>query len=545
MNGVKIDDYIATQQYSTMDEKEKKEKREKRIANCVHRWIIKLKEKNLEFAIPTSDLVTQLCNFDSRDIYKTKILFKEIGPNGYVHPIPIRIDSVLYNHTNIWSAEEKQKQLHAAGLKTHPRGVDPGDKETDGVHMWFDLSPKISELFTVRETVRGTLTDIIMIFKYDSQISFGLQIATAELFNDRFNFHKIIEQILECLAKNLVVLLIGMVNNKIVGVYMIPPTLSAQKVLAKFQGNSNLHPRMLNKTETSSDLYKALEEFRYIHTDFQSVVKGDFKDLNDLSGDFLDLLYNNYHFMVNTPFYFSSLFSSNSDTHRTEWAGNVSFENNVANVLNITLKYIHGGRGDVCLDFGKFQLDDERKILKVNNGAKSNKSCILRLRTLGHQGMDPSKIGIVTAFIRLDRSESFPREPENFIGFFLSSIITASGNLALCPKAPATCELSLNCDVSNWSDYVEIVADKIAEDAYPESMQETFMTKSGLKKIRIKAVFYYKDLYPGSKRLEELRELYNIFAVRKPNESAITAYKSAVSDELIDNEKKHLKKNKS
>ena len=217
------------------------------------------------------------------------------------------------------------------------------------MHGLLQLFPGIISQFNFRETVRGSLVDMIAIYIANPEISLGLQIVTAQLSpKNNPGLYKTIMKIIEYLDMNLVIIFICMINNQIVGVYMLPPTPDIIHELSKFESSLTFQPAILNKTNTRSSLSKYMENFRYIHEKFKNV-KGVFKDLNEFQTDFLELGHK-YPYIVNTPFYFTSLFADTADGKRTEWAGNVSFELNVASVLDITQKYLHGDRGDVTYD---------------------------------------------------------------------------------------------------------------------------------------------------------------------------------------------------
>jgi hypothetical protein len=294
----------------------------------------------------------------------------------------------------------------------------------------------------------------------------------------------------------------------------------------------------LNKKPTTSLLYKYLENFRYIHKDFKDGVEGVCKTFVDFSTDFLALA-DNYPHIVSTSYYLSSLFTDAS--HRTEWASNMSFTNNVASVLkNMKEKLNHGERGDRILEFSgksKYTLKDERKTLGVNRSGILKWMC--ELRAPAQQGMNPLKLNIITAIMRLDRDIVHPSEPEQFGAMIVLPLLTASGDLALRPDNPAARTLHMIYDLAKGGDYVQIRSTRIGAGTYPDDMQST----DG-KRTLLKAVFHYKDLTPGSKRLKELQQIYKLFASRTPNANAIQAYERAINDELIDKEvEKRQKKN--
>ncbi len=522
------------------------------VAKYVDKLIDTLAVKKITFVTSRSKLIEQLQIFEGKQMTELKTRFRreiqrEDGSTYiYEHPNPIRIHSALNRDHTILPDDLKKKKQDAFNVIHHPRGVDTcGDTETIRTKALFEEAcPDIANQFEFEETTRGTLTDMIMTSKIDPTISFGLQIATAQS-NGTFYFNKTVAEILNCFDKNLVVLFIGVVNGEIAGVYMIPPTQDAKDTFGKFAGSKQVAPSMLSKSKTSAQLNKYMENFRYIHTKFQGTVplrvQGTFKGLDAFSAEFLEL-HNNYPHIVNTPEYLSSLFVDAS--RLTEWICNVSFAIHVAHpdILNITEKTIHGERGDKFLNFGEYQLKDERKILGVVDKTISVNGWKLPLRKQGHEGLNPLKVNVITFFIRSDRDLICPDKPEQIIGFGLLPVITANGDLALCPNRPESLHLSMTFDASKCEEWVLITPDRIGNNTYPENMQIVAGTTSK-PKTSIKAIFYYKDLQPGSARLNELRELYKLFANREPSKDAIRAYQSAVNSKLIDGEKATKKKN--
>ncbi len=520
------------------------------VAQRVDEIIVKLTDMGLAFVLPREDLIEQIYISKTQPSH-SPALFKRPATSEepeYIHPTPVHIDAVLSGHTKIWSDADKRKHQDEVNATHFPRGVDSGgNKETARFKALMQLFSEIIETFDFEETTRGSFTDIIVTLKTDDKIVFGLQIATSDAMNRKhFNFAKTVEELIRYLDANLVVLMIAMVNNQVAGVYMIPPTQDIKDKLATFQGSLTIYPSLMNKRETQSDtLNHYLETFRYIHPKFIKDVKGDVKEWSTFPTDFMKL-YKDYPSIVTTTEHLSSL--SLDPRKRTEWICDMSFDVHVAKVLGITQKRIHGQRGDMHLDFGgEFQLDDERKTLGVKTSktvvdVANSKSWRLNLRHMGRQGLHPSKVRVITGFIRSDRRQKYPSQLEQIIGFVLLCVITASGNLALCPNKPETPQLHMTCDVANRSDYIELISDKVGPDMYPG--QETFMSGKKTNKTRLRAVFYYDELAnPGGKRLAELRELYKTFASRTPTEEAIRAYETAVSNELIDDERDGLHKN--
>ncbi len=493
------------------------------VANFVYKWnndLKNLKKRDIEtpteFVTDNNTLIEQLCQFGGKQLTDFKTKFRRIGSNYESEDVTIH--SVLHGHRTIWASEaEKEEYQTARHTQTHPRGVDTnGDIETARFHTLFLLFSILKNIFNCSETIRGSLVDIIITAKNDSRVSFGLQIATAiKQDTGTFGFNKTVKEILMYLNANLMVLLIGMVNDKVAGVYMIPPTPDVKAKLEDFSAKY-VAPSLLNRITTCSELNEYLENFRYIHPNFTDGVKGTFKVLGHFSVDFLDLLYNNYHSWVNTSSHFSSLFIDAS--RRTEWAGNTSFETHVLPLLNFTEDTLHGGRGDKLLDFGEFQLKDERKTLGVDNTIATGWK--LTLRKAGKQGLYPSDVNITTAFIRWNRLMTCPGNPEDFIGFVLLPILTESGLPALCPNHLTALALSMSFNIAEWSEDIYVSTDRIGKGTYPADMQST-EGKNG-RKTKIRAVFYYKDLTPGSQRLTDLQELYKLFASRRPSAEIVS-----------------------
>ncbi len=521
----------------------------------VDKWTFELDVKyGIKFVTPRSELIEQLCNFDGI-ISQYPTQFRR---GDHIHPTLVTINSVLQGNTSILTDEEREERQLAFYNQYHQRGVDTnGNKETARFMALLELFPEITKHFKIKETVRGSLVDIILISKTDPQVSFGLQIATAiQRDNGQFNFNKIVNDLIKCLGANLAVLLIGMVGTddggeEIAGVYMIPPTQDVKIELTSFTGKTYVMPSMLNEKTTSSLLNAYLEQFRYIHEDFQANVVPKFIDLVDnFATDFLTMFRENHDFMANIPIHWSSLFNGNSD--RTEWAGNTAYDIHVVNQVNaadaedasptMTQTIIHGMRGDMCLEFADFWVKDERKTLGVKHGVKSQ-SWRVETRHAGRQGIDPSKVHIITASVRSDRSTKTPSEPSDFTACIVLPTTTASGNLAIFPNDPTSSyHLHMTCDVDNHDEYIQVMPGNIALDAYPESMREIINPGTSKERIRIRAVFYYDQLKHGSERLNQLLELYRLFANRTPNQGAIDA--SITSLEVIESEKQKMKKKK-
>ncbi len=518
-------------------------RKRKAVLKSVKEFIRKMDKMHLEFVTPIPTLIEELCEFDGPPSwYATQFrrIKTETHPE-YTHLQPVQIYNVLNGNTKIWPKNEKKARQLEFHAHNTPRGVDVhGNKETARTYTLFQLFPVIKAMFDFSETNRGSLADMIATLKSNSEINFGLQIATAiRKLNGQCDFGKDAAKMLEYIQKKLVIQLIGMVGDKVACVYMIPPTPEVEAKFGEFKKSAHIVTTILGKVETKSEVSKYLENFRYIHKDFKKGVKGVFKDLDEWKTDFMNL-YNNYPYIVNTSEYLTSLFYGK--THCTEWAGNTSFETHVAKILNIKQKWIHGQRGDVILELSNGStLRDERKTLGVVHSGATSWSVDLRLR--GQRGLDPLIVRLITATVRSDRSKTCPSNPNDFIALVLLCVITASGDLALRPNDPAARHLSMSCDIANRDEYVEFVADKIDASMYPEHMRETYKSGSTIK-TKLKAVFYYDQLTPGSERLNELQELYKTFAERTPNANAIQAYRMAVNDELINTEKNNMKKSK-
>ncbi len=516
--------------------------REEYVTKYVKQWETQLKGMNLQFVTPIPELIKQLCEYKAKiSHFKTQFMRTDVV---YTHPQLVEINNVLNGNTKIRTVEEIERDQQEVSAKYHPRGADTGsDTETDRFFLFLQQRcPELLARYYFTATTRGALVDIIATSKIDPTKSFGLQIATAKLANGRSNFTKVIKMIRKYLDENIVVLLIAMIENQVVGVYMILPTPSVVSKLREFKESLQIKPTMLNKQNTPvGSLNNYLETFRYIHTDFQKGVQGVKKNFDDLSTDFSELC-DKYPSIVNTIFYLSGLFLN--VCQRTEWAYDIAYDVHVASSLRIKQTRIHGGRGDMLLEFdGKYKVIEERKILGISNGVDSN-SYNLVVREPGQQGLDPLKVGVTTGFMRSDRSIAAPSEPGCFIAMVVLPVTTASGNIAIRPDKPASLTLSMSCDVANRDEYIEIIADKIGADAYPDHMQSTYTLGKKTHIRKIKAVFYFDTLTPGSKRLCELQELYKTFAERSPNAQAIQDYETAVNRELIDSEKLAIKARK-
>ncbi len=466
----------------------------------------------------------------------------------HIHQTSVAFAAVVSGNTKIWTEQEKKVRRDAVNAENSPRGFDiNGDKETQRVRVVFDdHCPEINETFDIEETVRGSLTDMIFKSKIDNQVGFATQNATArQTVRGTFDFQKLVNDASHCLQLGMMILLVAMVGNRLVGLYAIFPTQSAKKKwakLAEVYGSMRITPSMLNKADTRSVLYKEMEEYRYLHKDFEDGVSGKFKKLDNFSGDFLEALCDNYHTMASTPDYWESLFKDDgSSAKRTEWAGNVSFTKNVANNLEITEKTNHGERGDKWINGGDFLSKDERKVLAINGHSPKSHCWMFRVRGLGHEGLHPSHLHTVTVIIRKDRSKKHPNQPSDFIAIGIFPVLTGLGEIAVRPDNPSAFTVPMTCDTANHSEYMDIAYGKIADDAFPAHMCEIVIV-GNKKKLRIKNVFYYDDLNNSPEKRTELRNLYKLFAERTASENAITTYENAVTAELIDKEKKAMKK---
>lgn len=516
---------------------EKKSKRKDIIIKSVDKWVTRLAERNLEFVLSPKDLIEQMCNFNGTFCdFKVQVKRTDVI---HMHPNLVKISHVISGTVKVWTNDEKKAKQRSDNEKNNPGGSDKnGDTETVRFLTFFQLFPNLSKRFKVTQTVRGCLVDIILTSIHDSSISFGLQIATSEMFTTgQFTFNKIIGDILKYLEHSLFILLIGVVGEQIAGVYLIPPTPSVKEDFAKFKESMYVQPRMLSCKQSTSKLNTYLQTFRYISSDFQNGVKGLFKDLNEFSDDFLTLLGSNNDSVMNTVDYFSSLFTS--DSGRTEWAGCKSFEvMNNEQELGLECTLIHGIRGDMKLKLDKYEIIDERKTLAVVHGIKST-TWGLCLRSRCRQGLNPLKVNTTTAYIRSDRAMPWPREPKDFSALMFLPVLTASGNLALRPNVPNAHSLHMNCNTNNHDEWIRVSIDKIGKDTYPENMTEII---PGSRYIKIRAIFYYDTLTKGSERLHDFLYLFRLFASRKPTQAAIDAYNNAITPELIEQERKKLGK---
>ncbi len=514
------------------------------VTNYVYKWIDILHGKNLEFVTPLWDLVIEL-RYCSGRITQYKTMFRRTDID-YTHPTAVLIQNVLNDHTRIWTKQEKQKYEAELYAKICPRGSDAnGDKETACVDVLMSYCSAITDMFDTYETVRGSMVDIILIPKINDQESVALQIGTAEQGRGRtFDVHKTPRELYQLLMLNIAIILIGTVNKQLAGSYLIVPTPAAKEEfakLAKSHGSVRIAPALLGKKNTASDLTRALQKYRYIHPDFQKDVEGKFKNLNDFSSDFLNMIRDNHHTMINTPQFWSMLFKGGNKSQLAEWAYNVAIKRNVEDPLGIKQRINHGERGDMILEFGNVRVLDERKLLKIHSSVKNLISLILDLRKSGRQGLHPSKVRTVTCPIRGDRSNKNPGNPEDYIALSVFSVITESGDLALRPDAPSSQTLSMSCDVANRSEYIDITVDKIGVGAFPAHLCEIIGIWHKHPKLRIKCVFYFDQLKSNPEKLIELRDLYTMFSEREVSANAIINYENAVTDELIDIEKKRLK----
>ncbi len=518
--------------------------RPKEIAtNFIDEWADRLEkmDPSIEFVERKDKIIEELRYFnDVPSHFKAWLQQKD---NKHVHPTLVRVCHVINGHTTIRTDAQKKTHQRAITTKNQPPGVDTnGNIETDRFYFGVvDPYPEISDVYTFEDTVRGTLTDIIA-RKHDSEESIGIQFSSAasETLDGQFNSHKTIDYIIKCIDADIILLHSAIIKGEVGGFYMIEPSVRQELVDLK-KGSTEFCPSMFSKRRTSG-LNKIMEKYRYILFKFQKNVKGEYKDLKEFPTDFLALS-TKYSFLVHTPTYFSSLF--NDKAHKTEWAGNEAYKNNVLKLVNIHLTPIHGERGDICMKYDdgtyKFDLKDERRTLGVANDVDSN-SWRLYLRNRGHHGMNPSIVDLATAHIRSDRSQPYPDKPEDFIGISIFAVITSGGNLAIRPDNPSSRNLDMNFNAYNGDQYVTIQTKRIGAGMYPDSMQIDDQL-SGTTKI--KSVFYYKDLAnPDGKRLHELLELYTLIAQRRDANftNAQLSYDTAVNQQLIDKEKAHLKK---
>ncbi len=540
--------------------KKQKPKTEKRVARFVDKCIQKLEkmDPSLEFVTPRSDLIEQILQFDGTQMSSFKTRFRRKA-DGYVHPTPVRIGHIFDGNTKIWTDDEKKANQELVNAKHQPCGVDTnGNKEKNRSVGWInDHCPKIKERFTFEETCRSSLADIIATDR-DTGKSFGIQLFTAMLqSNGLCNYNKILDDIIQCINAKIVPLGICVttadnnIDEEAVGGYMIDPTSDFENQLVKAgcKGTMNFAPRMLSKKITTSKLTKILEQFRYIRPKFQDGVQGEYMNLDDFQTNFLNLC-DNFPSIVNTPEYLKSLF--NGVSARTEWAGNMAYENNILELLKgFKLTPKHGGRGDMVLEYDdgkgiKFQIDDERKTLGVVGGSKNVKSLEWNswrvvIREPGHQGLHPSKVDLTTASKRSNRLLANPTQPADFPAIVVLPVLTADGHPALRPDNLAAFNINMHISPGE-REYIHVKTSKISANIFPESIQKIDEENKSMTKLKV--LFYYDDLKnPDGKRLRELLELYTMIGDRRKNlkPSAIEAYETAVNASLIEKEKNHIK----
>jgi hypothetical protein len=138
----------------------------KLVTKSVDTWIHQFAQMGLEFVTPRSKLIEQIQYFNGSEMSHFKTRFRRKS-DGYVHTRPVRINNVLYGTTKIWSDKERQDSHRTVNSENHPRGVDTtGNQETDRTYSLVNLFPGIKSRYTFKETVRGSLVDIIVTDKY-------------------------------------------------------------------------------------------------------------------------------------------------------------------------------------------------------------------------------------------------------------------------------------------------------------------------------------------------------------------------------------------
>ena len=495
----------------------------------IDKWTLELANKNIAFVESRHALIDRLMNYKERPSFFSAIL-KRTDIN-YTYKTPVVIYRVLTGNTKIWSPDEKQNKYDSIHILTRGEDVN-NNKETERFYKLLDLVPELLKIFTFNSTVRGTLADFIGKFNNNSSKAIGLQIASAySTDRNQFHYNKKAKDLVTYLKHNLIIILIGIVDDKIAGVYFIPPLSDVIINFSKF-GNINIGPSMLAKREVSSNINKYLENYRYLNNEFTKDVKGTYKSMSQFVIDFFDIINTNFLTLTNTEDYFTSLFKG--EYNRIEWLGNKSFNIHVSPLLNITQTINHGERGDIFIHFidKKYTLLDERKTLKFHRGITSC-THIFRIRSQGSHGLNPNKVHITTAFIR-NRLNT-----EEIIGFIILPVIDSNGQLALRPDRPDALDFSLRCNINNREEWISVNSKFISPDIYP-----SYLTRLNDDTIEIKAVFYYDRLYnKNSNRLNDLSFLYNTISTRIPSLTAINAYNNSITDELINNEKqfKHSK----
>lgn len=490
----------------------------------IDEWTLALAAKNIAFVESRDILIDQLMKFEERPSFFVA-QFKRTDID-YIQTNPTVIRRVLVDNTRIWPEIERQSRYDSLHISNRGEDVN-GNKETNRFNQLLELFPELKQVFTFTPTVRGTLVDFIASFcKYPTK-AIGIQISSARATKlQQFSYSKTTDDFLTYLEHGLLIVMIGLIDNKIAGMYLIPPTQDVISEL-KILGTVNICPCMLAKRIVSSDINKYLEKYRYLNPEFTKDVTGEYKLMSHFVGDFFNIVTEQYSTVVNTPDYFTSLFRSSSN--KIEWLGNSSFTKHVEPLLNIIQTINHGERGDMYLHFKEpdFTLLDERRTLKPVRGIKSNVYAF-RLRNQGVHGMIPTKVHVATSFVR-DRIE-----PDKIIGFIPLPVIDSDGQLALRYDKPDALDFSLNCDFKNRCEWINVNSKFISSKIYP-----SYMVRDGERpdRIEIKAVFYYDALYDISTRLKDLKLLYSLISSRVPSEAAINAYNNAVTKELLHQEK--------
>lgn len=526
-----------------------KEKRDKRAddykltsetaGQLIDKWNVKLAKYNVAFMTPREELIQELIKSKSKsngarpDHINT--FFKRTDIT-YEHPTPVQIAHVIHGRVKIWTPEEKLDKQRSDVKKNTPRSIDSnGNKETGRTHKLLDLCLKLKAKYGFHETIRGSLVDIIgTISKLEA---FGIQIATSDgSLNGQFNFHKVVSDIIYCLIHNLIVILIGVKDDGVVGVYVFFPTPETIAELTPYS-EMCVSTCMISHKKSKNALNMVMKKHRYLTDIYSTVVADNFKSLAQFETDMIDFIEKNYSQVVKSPFYLRSLFKSSSD--KCEWAANVLFEQYMVETFGMSMTPIHGQRGDFTLEYtdknsNTVRIRNEHKVAKVANYGKG-KLLVLPMRERGRQGLNPEIVDFVISFLRKQRNAVTPSEPDDFTGFSVWPIVTLDGEPGLRPDDLASRGLYFSWDPNDKNEWIRIVEDKIGANLFPDRLtREGQPTVRGQRTIEVRAVFYYENLS------ERIDDLYELMALRSVNQSAIDAYKNAVTDELIEEEKNKL-----
>ncbi len=506
----------------------------------IDKWNVRLAERNVAFRDSREELIQELIKFEYM-LINFKTYFKRTDIE-YVHPKLVCVVNVINGYTKIWTKEEKNKKVSDDAQKNTPRGVDTnGNKETGRAHGVFDLCLKLKAKYEFHATVRGSLVDIIgMISKLEG---IGFQIATSDGgLNNWFTFAKTIIEIIYCLLHNLIVILIGVKGDAIIGVYIFFPTSKTIAELDKFKPTMRVQAKIAHK-KSSSDFTKFLNEHRYLMDEYSTDVAGVFKPFAQFETDMIDFIEKNYSQIVQDPFHLRSLFTDS--THRCEWAANVLYEQLITEKLGMTMTSIHGQRGDFLLEHNNNNSSDtirnvvEHKVVQLNSCSKGKsqewKSLVIPMRHIGHQGMNPEIVNLVVGFLRKYWNGITPIEPDDFTAFIVWPVVTLDGDPGLRPDDPTAYWLCFNWETN--SEYIRIAKNKIGTNLFPAHLTREGPVIRNQPTIEVKSVFFYDKMSD-----ERIEELFELMAHRPVNKSAIDAYKNAVTDELIEKERKSITK---